>query len=37
MDVAKTHLNDYMVECFRIRDIKLIFLLGCDKNYFEKN
>ena len=36
MDVEKTHLDDYMVKCFRVRDIKLIFLWGCHKNHFEK-
>ena len=36
MEVAKTYLDDYMVECFRVGDIKLIFLSECDKNHFEK-
>ena len=34
--VAKTYLDDYMMECFRVGDIKLIFLSACDKNHFEK-
>lgn len=36
MEVAKTYLDEYMMECFRVGDIKLIFLSGCDKNHFEK-
>ena len=35
MNVAKTYLDDYIVECFRVGDIKLIFLTGCDKNHFK--
>ena len=37
MNATKTYFDDYMVECFRVRDIKLIFLLGCDQDHFGRS